>query len=227
MNILNNFKKIAENQGITITALESKLGASKGVLSRAIANNTDIQAKWLLKLVDNYPQYNPTWLLTGEGDMIKKEGNPSLINNPIEYYKSSIKQQRIIPLIPISAMAGYGNGETEINEADITDGYVIPDFDEKGVKYLIRVNGSSMYPKYSNGDLLGCKPIKDLTFFQWGKCYVLDTDQGPIVKRLFEVDGEPDLLLCKSENEERYPPFKIHRKSIYRTAIIVGVLRLE
>jgi phage repressor protein C with HTH and peptisase S24 domain len=134
---------------------------------------------------------------------------------------------KFIPLIPIEAMAGYGNGETQIAEADITEGYVIPEFEEKGVRYLIRVSGSSMYPKYSNGDLLGCKPISDLSFFQWGKPYVLDTNQGPLVKRLFPVEDKPDLLLCKSDNYDNYPPFSIHKSSIYRIAIIVGVLRME
>ncbi len=71
-SILEVFIKISENEGIKITQLEEKIGASKGVLSRAIKNNSDIQAKWLLKLVENYPQYNEQWLLTGEGNMLKK-----------------------------------------------------------------------------------------------------------------------------------------------------------
>ena len=71
-SILEVFIKISENEGIKITQLEEKIGASKGVLSRAIKNNSDIQAKWLLKLVENYPQYNERWLLTGEGNMLKK-----------------------------------------------------------------------------------------------------------------------------------------------------------
>lgn len=71
-NILDCFIKIAKNEGITITKLEHIIGASKGVLSRAIANNSDIQCKWLLNLVDNYPNYNPEWLLTGQGSMFKQ-----------------------------------------------------------------------------------------------------------------------------------------------------------
>jgi len=72
-NILEIFIKVANNEGVTITALESIIGASKGVLSRAVAKNTDIQAKWLLKLVEKYPLYNPEWLLTGKGEMMQKD----------------------------------------------------------------------------------------------------------------------------------------------------------
>lgn len=74
-NILDVFVQVAENEGITITKFEQKLGASKGVLSRAIKNRTDIQAKWLMKLVEIYPQYNPLWILTGNGNMVSTDLN--------------------------------------------------------------------------------------------------------------------------------------------------------
>jgi len=69
--ILKNIKQIAANESITINKLEQVIGASKGVLSRAIANNTDIQSKWIAKIVENYPQYSCEWLLKSEGEMIQ------------------------------------------------------------------------------------------------------------------------------------------------------------
>lgn len=73
-NILSRIQDISTNEGITIGALERKIGASKGVLSRAINNGTDIQSKWLQIIVDNYPRYSTRWLLTGEGSMLADEG---------------------------------------------------------------------------------------------------------------------------------------------------------
>lgn len=69
--ILPRIKQIADKEGITIGALEKVIGASKGVLSRAINNGTDIQSKWLQAIVENYPQYSAQWLLSGEGEMLK------------------------------------------------------------------------------------------------------------------------------------------------------------
>ena len=43
--ILQRIEQIAINEGIKITAFEKSIGASKGVLSRAINNGTDIQSK--------------------------------------------------------------------------------------------------------------------------------------------------------------------------------------
>lgn len=71
--ILERIQQMAINENIAITALERVIGASKGVLSRAINNKTDIQAKWLRGIVENYPQYSARWLLTGEGEMIASE----------------------------------------------------------------------------------------------------------------------------------------------------------
>ena len=57
-NIILRIAKIADNENVSIGALERLIGASKGVLSRAIANNTDIQSKWVQIIADNYPNYS-------------------------------------------------------------------------------------------------------------------------------------------------------------------------
>ena len=71
--ILTRIQEISINEGITIAALERVIGASKGVLSRAINNGTDIQSKWIQILVENYPRYSTDWLLTGKGNMLRDE----------------------------------------------------------------------------------------------------------------------------------------------------------
>ena len=104
--------------------------------------------------------------------------------------------------------------------------YVIPEFDRRGAEFIIRVSGSSMYPKYSNGDLLGCKKIEDILFFQWGKIYVLDTSQGALVKRVYPHDDDAFITLV-SDNKKVYPPFPIPKSDIRSLSIVVGVVRLE
>jgi predicted RNase H-like nuclease (RuvC/YqgF family) len=62
---------MADRENTTITALERKICASKGVLSRALNNNSDVQAKWIQAIVENYPRYSAEWLLTGKGEMLR------------------------------------------------------------------------------------------------------------------------------------------------------------
>jgi hypothetical protein len=89
--LLQRIMLIADNQGITITSLEKKIGASKGVLSRAYANNTDIMTKWITSIVENYPQYNIRWLLTGKGNMKEvPEEMPSLTEEVQKSYQKEI-----------------------------------------------------------------------------------------------------------------------------------------
>jgi phage repressor protein C with HTH and peptisase S24 domain len=215
-SVLVSFDLIAKNEGITITKLEQVLGASKGVFSRALANGSDIQAKWVKKLVENYPQYNTEWILTGKGKMLKeKENKPvaTLARHPGEG----------IPLIPFDAMAGVSNGDVSVMELDC-ERYVVPVF--KGADFLIPVKGSSMYPKYSSGDIVACKkvPMEGL-FFQWNKVYVLDTVQGPLIKRVAKGSTE-NTILAVSENP-KYEPFELHLEQLRAVAIVMGVIRLE
>lgn len=70
-SLMKRIKILADNEGMSVTAFEAAIGASKGVFSRALANGTDIQSKWLLNVVENYPQYSTDWLLTGKGEMLQ------------------------------------------------------------------------------------------------------------------------------------------------------------
>lgn len=132
-----------------------------------------------------------------------------------------------LPLIPIEAVAGIPSiDEIGVTFADCKK-YVVPEFESKGADYMIRVSGSSMYPKYSNGDILACKYIRDVLFLQWGKIYVIDSSQGALVKRVFQDESNPDNLILVSDNKENYPPFTFPKSDIRSISIVVGVIRLE
>ena len=128
-----------------------------------------------------------------------------------------------IPLIPVGAMAGALSGEQTVLEYEC-ERYVVPVF--RGADFLIPVKGSSMYPKYSSGDIVACKRVNmSGLFFQWGKVYVIDTDQGGLIKRI-KRGSDPDHILIVSDNEA-YEPFELPLSSVHSVAIVLGVIRLE
>ena len=206
-------KKIIEYEQISVRAFEQKIGASNGLIRKAITNNTDIQGKWLSIIADNYPHISTDWLLTGNGSMLRS-GTPIATLAP---------QGTGIPLIPIHAMAGYMSGEVQVLEFE-AERYIIPMFKE--AEFLIPVKGSSMQPKYNSGDIVACKKLllKDI-FFQWNKVYVLDTDQGAIVKRIRKGSNDNTVNIV-SENPA-YEPFELSLNKIHSIAIVIGVIRLE
>lgn len=131
-----------------------------------------------------------------------------------------------LPLIPISVVAGFSgtdNGGITLNDCTLYD---VPEFAQAKADFLIRVSGSSMYPKYSSGDVLACRKIDEITFIQWGKVYVIDSRQGQMVKRLMPAEGDDDSLMCVSDND-KYPPFKLPKTEIRSLSIVVGAIRLE
>lgn len=230
--IIDRVLKIIDFKGINKNKFYIETGLSNGFLDKV----KDIGGSKIEQILNSYPEINPEWLLTGEGVMLKTAVAPPVITPktaptlpktaPATATLTTVPHHGI-PLIPLDAVAGFGNGEVQIHESEVQEYYEIPMFEKRGAKYLIAVSGNSMYPKYNSGDLLACKPITDISFFQWGKPYVLDTDQGPIVKRIYENPDNANALICKSDNYENYPPFPINKDSIYKVAIVVGVIRLE
>ena len=215
--ILTQIKKIAENEGISITTLEKKLGASKGVLSRAINNGTDIQSKWIMAMVENYPQYSSEWLLTGKGKMIKENKTAIPTATPAQNNTDGI------PLIPFSAMAGALTDERTALEYEC-ERYVVPAF--KGADFLMPIKGTSMQPTYNSGDIVACQRVPMTSiFFQWNKPYVLDTAQGPLVKRVKPGSDQNHITLV-SDNPD-YDPFQLPLEQVNAVALVIGLIRLE
>lgn len=183
------------------------------------------------RIISKCDEIDANWLITGKGSMLKLQNNtvdePNIAYYSISKYKlsdKSHKKEKRIPLIPIEAIAGFGSGEMQVMDYD-TNTYVVPEFNELNVEFMIRIKGSSMYPKYSSGDIVGCKKLPLDTFFQWNKVYVIDTIQGPIIKRVHKSNKE-DCIICVSENE-KYTPFQLQKSEIYSLAIVLGVIRLE
>lgn len=235
MSVKERLETYVKYKKLSNSAFCRSIGVSAAFIS---SMRVSLQPDKAESIALRYPDLNISWLLTGSGEMLNTESNA--VNENKEYsvgeFANNIVSQPDtakavlstdgIPLITIDAVAGFANGDRTAMSYDVTENYLVPEFQVRGVEFLIRASGSSMYPKYSNGDILACRPIKDLTFFQWGKVYVLDTDQGALVKRLFE--GKDDAFIeCRSDNKEHYPAFQIPKTSIRSISIVVGVIRLD
>lgn len=206
-----DFKRISKSEFYRET------GISNGILDKSSGLSMDTIEKFYSK----YPEINPEWLLTGNGSMFKESGHAPGLSEPGELYAID-DDAAAIPLIPLSAMAGFGTIDTTILEVEC-EKYVIPMF--KGADFLIQVKGNSMQPRYNSGDVVACKrlSVQDI-FFQWGKVYVLDTDQGALVKRIKKGSDDNHIQVI-SDNAE-YDPFELHLGKLNAIAIVMGVIRL-
>ena len=252
MSTLKRIKQYIDYKGITNQNFEKQIGFSNGAFASQLKNNRTIGVDKLENILIAFPELNPEWLLTGNGEMIKtksKENVPINLGDKIGDKlgdKPNVKKRYAIelaekptntgieannlgnagiPLIPIDAMAGFGTGAVQVMHYD-TSKYIVPEFSELNVDFMIRVKGSSMVPKYNSGDLVACKKlvITDI-FFQWNKVYVLDTEQGALIKRVKK--GSRDNYILLISDNKNYDPFELHLSKIFAVALVVGVIRLE
>ena len=174
----------------------------------------------LVSITRMYVDVDANWLLTGKGDMLN---TPSPRSSEREDAPIAYKSKEGIPLIPIDAMAGaLTENSRSIMDYDC-EHYVIPMF--KGAEFLIPVKGDSMQPKYYSGDIVACKRLPLDTFFQWNRTYVIDSEQGVLIKRVKQGEDNDHITLV-SDNPE-YDPFSLEKSRIYSLALVIGVVRAE
>jgi len=201
MSIKERLKDYCAAKKISVAAFEREAGLSNGYFNQIkVRPSTDK----LQKIAKKFPNLNTDWLITGSGDMIKD--NPPLVTS--------------IPLIPLEAAAGALRGNGDSIMAYQCD-YVVPMF--KSAEFLIHVSGDSMEPKFVSGDVVACKRLCLDTFFQWGKVYVIDTEQGVVIKRV-KKGSDNEHVSLSSENPS-YEDFEIERAQIYSIALVLGVIR--
>lgn len=225
----------------------SNLGISPSMVTEISKGRSSVGVVAIQNIVLRYG-VDADWILTGNGSMFNSgrsippeltHSNPEKGENyvpptaPMDAAhepnvitssgRDEVNSNEGIPLIPISAMAGIFTGDTSIMEYEC-ERYVIPDF--KGADFLIRVKGDSMQPTYYSGDLVACQrvPLDDL-FFQWNKTYVLDTVQGPLIKRVKQGSDDNHVLIV-SDNTD-YEPFELSKDQFHGVALVRGLVRLE
>ncbi len=194
------------------TQFANKLGISPQGLSSWYSRNTfDIEL-----IYAKCEGVSAQWLLTGQGDMLRSDAEAQIAAaEPVTIGG--------IPLIPIEAMAGVLSGNSaQVMERDC-EHYNIPMF--KGAEFLIRISGDSMQPKYYSGDIVACKRLPLDTFFQWNRVYVVDSEQGVIIKRVRR--GSDDRHIVFVSDNTAYEPFELPLEKIYSIALVVGVVRAE
>ena len=204
-----DLKKFRKQNGISQQELASYLGVGQSFISQIESGRSPLPDSVLERI-----QSNPDW--TVNIDTIENRGDITIMA------EGPKKEGHRIPLIPFEAVAGPGT--MVFADEQIEDYYIVREF--KGADFLIRVKGDSMSPKYIGGDLVACKVINDVLFFQFGRVYVLYTkSQGVMIKKVQPSEKE-DCILCVSENEN-YAPFDVPKEDIAGVALVCGSISLE
>lgn len=126
------------------------------------------------------------------------------------------------PRLPIAAALGnisdYYKGNKK-NECDPKP--IVKQFSK--YNFTMLVNTDCMSPYINTGDVIACAEIGET--IDYGHVYVVDTDGGALIKRVYQVQGNDSVLYLVSENPT-YPDFILDKQKIIGMYRVVGLLRV-
>lgn len=169
----SNKKAFAVAVGISPTVVQNLVGKRLGKPSYDVVEkiyaNANISAEWLL---------------TGKGNMLKKEVTDETIT-PSVSYEPNVGQ----PYYDVDFLGGFN----EIYNSQVTNpehNIIVPGFDRATL--WCNVTGHSMSPKISNGDIIALRPCS-IDDIQYGEIYAVVLDTIRTIK-IIRKGSSKDLL---------------------------------
>lgn len=204
MDFRGRINQLSLALGINKTTLQEQVGLSNSYF----ANVNRVSGKVSAKIRQLYPNVNIEWLNEGIGNMFLDQANPV--------------KQYTVPLLPVVASAGSLSQFAESAVFDYDCERIISPV--KDAKLAITVNGESMSPEYPNGSKVLLRKVNEKIYIEWGKTYVLDTQNGIVIKNVFpsEKDGR---IICRSINPV-YKDFEVNTEDIigwYRVVMQISM----
>ncbi len=204
-------------------------GVTKNMMVKLRNGETsEVSTKILMPFLNTYKNVNANYILTGRGNAIIEDEDidgVSLNTSTTSTITSIPITDKDIKILDIRVSAGHGIG-FDGDENKIL-GYVnIPNF--SGC-YGVTVYGDSMYDKYSSGDIVFVREIKDKREIEGGQSYVVITNEDRYLKMIYIEDGKLKLVSYNNainpDGRRKYPDMLIEGEQIKFLYKVVG--RLE
>ena len=189
--ITDRLRLIMKNNKLSQSQFAHRIGIHQPSMSAILQGKRPCGDIIVAKIITAFPNISREWLMTGEGEMITDADD--------------MVQADVVPLLPMSAYAGSFSEliEQGATEADC-EKIVSP---VKGCDLAISISGDSMEPDYPSGCLVFIRRINPDLFIPWGNVFVLDTDNGAYIKKVFP-GSDQSTIVAKSINP-KYPDFII------------------
>ncbi|WP_246118438.1 S24 family peptidase [Apibacter muscae] len=227
-------QKIIDHTGLSVERFRKTIDSPQLLFDDVLAGKYKLANKTLTKIAENYPEFNLDWLLTGQGEMLKKE-NTTPTNgieiNPINLNRKTqdpIKVIQEVPLYDLSATAGLVEVFKGTQRHVMVDTLKIPGI--ASCDGAIYVTGDSMYPLLKSGDIVMYKQI-ELDKLFWGEMYLLSVQIDEwndyiTVKFVQKSEFGEDYIKLVSQNQHHQPK-DILIKDIRALALIRASIRLH
>ena len=190
-----------DSKGVNKSEFGRRIGVSNAFVTSI---RKSIQPDKISAIQKTFPDLNTSWLLTGEGEMLKEEDTQEL--QDAELAEASINYTEGVPYYDEDFMLGF----SEI----MATGHENPEYLIKMPGYekatlWCNASGHSMEPEISNGDIIALKRIDDPSFLPFGDIYGIITTNGlRTIKRIgrSQRDGYYRLIPTNKEYDEQEIP---------------------
>lgn len=212
---------------ISINAAEVMLNWPKGALGKPQSISSDKAGEF----ITHFDDVSPEWLLTGQGDMLKKSVNAIPRARNIITIQGREGSEKLYPLscfklYDMNVSAGFSRlfsddgGQSAIGTISIPN---MPKCDG-----AVRIVGDSMYPLLKSGDIIAFRKVGNIESILYGDMYILqleqDSDISVVVKYVKKSEKGEEYLNLVSYNKE-YDLMDVRKDSITGLAKVIISIR--
>lgn len=208
--IAREIKDYLVANGLTMTEVANRLGCSQQAVSNQLSGRKigeNVARKWAEAF-----GFDLVYLMTGEGSLMGKQEVASMAG-----LKDTLFEPDTVPLLPIFAQAGSLTGWSEGIEETKCERVISP---VKDIDMAVHIYGESMYPDIPNGSVVYVRRINPRAFVEWGRAYILDTVNGPLLKYLTPGADDEHIRCVSANHDPMYAPFDVAKEDI------IGIYRV-
>lgn len=218
MKAIERLYQYMKYKGLKPTALEKEIGLSNGYLGVQRKRNADMGEGILLKIIDNCRDINSSWLLTGEGNMLRSESEKE------EKLPSLNQTYEGAPYFNVDFIGGF---DVIVNDQTRNPDFYInyPPYNQEGVVWC-NLTGHSMEPEISNGDIIALREVTTpIQYLPAGEIYGIVTEEYRTVKRIRLSQKEGYVRLIPSNKSEEFCEQEIPISMILKVYAVLGSIR--
>ena len=199
--ILDRIKQFIDYKGIAVSAFEKSIGMSNASFGKSLRSGGAIGTDKLENILIVYPELSPSWLVSGEGPMLRGDDQPAKVS-----YNPSVGK----PYFDVDFIGGFSeifNDQTTLPACNV----LVPGFEKASV--WCNVTGHSMEPKINHGDIIALRECS-INDVQYGEIYavVLDTIRTiKILRRGSSSDVLRYVPINQDFDEQEFPISRIIR----------------
>lgn len=203
MGTIARIREYLDYKGITRYRFYRETGLSNGFLDK----NSNISTDKCEKIIYQYPDVNPEWLITGKGEMLRSE-------QPVQI---SYKPMIGVPYYDVDFIAGF---DQIFNDQTLFPAHNIVFQPFRKATLWCNVTGHSMEPKINHGDIIALKECS-VDDVQYGEIYAVVLDTIRTVKILRKSE-DPNKFRYVPINQAEYDEQDFAKERIVKIYEVLG-----